>query len=148
MATKPKAKPPGNLSPLEYAALSVVGRGLKPWRPLVPVGKEQEVDFVVWIKGTMHVGDDDPTATRREKPDVEELLGRVLEALGPKTRESVIEALVTAHVAASKEGAEPTPIAADAAVMAKRTIGLLTVETTQEKAGNVSGTLTVAKTSR
>lgn len=145
MATKakPPSKPPGNLSPLEFLAISVAGKNSKTWRHLVDAVHAQQVDFVVRIQGQLHVAEGQ-TATVREKPDVEELLGRVLENLGPKTRETVVDALVAAHKAAD----EAPELSLHAAMLAKRTISELTLLNTQQRAGNVSGELTVDKVKR
>lgn len=137
-AAKP-AGPPGGLSPLELHALASVTKDARKWRELLAAGDGQEVDFVVWVKGRVNVGDEQ-SANVKDGPDVEDLLALALSQLGEKTRQKVFEAL------ADPSTPLDSPAVTDQArAMAKAAIDARTTSHEQTKNGNVTAFVTVGR---
>jgi hypothetical protein len=125
------------LTPLEIAAIGIVGKRDKEWREHLDVGDSQHVDVLLRIDGTVSVGDNQ-ARKRREKPEAEDLLAAVFAALGAssKTADKVETHLL------SQPRLEPT---LEARARACALIERLTVVTENPVYGNVTGKLTLTK---
>ena len=89
----PQGMPLGVFEPLERTALSIVGREAAKWRDVLATGRDQPVDFVVWIKGLVHIGEPQ-TATIRKKPELVDVLAVLFARLRKQTRSNVAIDLV------------------------------------------------------
>ncbi|HWC88806.1 MAG TPA: hypothetical protein VG433_04105, partial [Pirellulales bacterium] len=94
----------------------------------------QAVDFVIRVGGYLNVGADTKYRSN-EKPDLQTLLGIVLDELGPKTREKVVAALLKR--ARSDKKADQVPDEVSLGV--GKLIGQLTIAGEATRAGAVSG---------
>ena len=131
----PKA-PPGGLTPLELTALAIVGKEAKKWRGQLVEGCQQPFDVIIHLQGTIDVGGAQ-TSTVREKPDPETLLAKMFTILGPKGRQKHAAALLDPY-----SSLEPD---AEAVTLAKTVLESLTTPSPQNKAGNVTGQITIGR---
>ena len=102
-------------------------------------GTDQPVDFIVWVKGRVNVGEEQ-SANVKDKPDAEDLLCLALSMLGEKTRQKVFEALSDPAIALDSPA-----ITDQARAMAKTAIEARTTSHEQTKNGNVVSFLTVGR---
>jgi len=134
---KPKPKPleaPGDLTPIELAAISVLARSAKDWRKHIAPG-QHSVDLVLRLDGTVTAADDQ-TSEVKKKPTAEQVLVAVFEQLGPKT---------TLQVAKALDRGLPSDPSLESQATAKVVIESLTQKSEQTRAGNVTGRLNLTR---
>jgi len=89
----------GELSPLEWWSVAVIGKQAAAVREKVEPGRGQAVDFLLRVKGSLDVSESG-TSTRTTKPDGEAVLAFLL-AMAPtqEQREAIRGAMIGARAA-------------------------------------------------
>jgi hypothetical protein len=128
--------PTKDLRPLELHALAKAGKAAEKVRDALRPGLSQRVDFTVRVHGTIDVANAQ-TAQVTDKPDLGEVLAVVLGTLPPKMRTEAVEEAI-------KRLKHPRPeieLSHEWLGFVEAIVGQLSVQKTQQKRGNVTGTL-------
>jgi hypothetical protein len=139
----PVADLPGaGLSPLEFAALKIAAKESAKHRTGLGLGKEQAVDVVLRIRGTVDVNPDS-TATVREYPKAAALLTTLFLLTPAADRGGLARRLARRY----KAGMGKTKPAEEAGIkeLVDNLLASLAVQSSQDKEGAVTGRIEIAK---
>ena len=126
------------LSPIEWQALACVAREASKYRAEAPIGKGQEVDLMLRVKGSVDVGVDGESS-RAQKPTAEHLLAYLLSVNGEEFATAILEQF------ASFEGGVLPDVEEGFFAMAKMRLASVTPHKTISRKGSVRGVFRVGQ---
>lgn len=126
------------LSPVEWQAVACVAREAAKYRAEVPVGKGQEVDLMIRVKGHVDVGSDGES-NKAQKPAVEHLLAYLLSVNGEE-----FAAALTEQFSSFENGVLPD-VEEGYFAQAKKRLASITPRTTISRKGAVRGVFRVGQ---
>ncbi len=125
------------LCPLELHALAIAGKEAKRWRDSLLVRPAQEIDFCVYVSGSIDVGAEQHRI-KTTTPALDEVLAFCFSTLGEKTRQKLASAISTAFSAANQASA-PAPPHPQMLGLAQTVIEQVTHRENTTARGNVTG---------